>query len=498
VTGDATAIDLDVHGASTCAALLQGATGIVTASRLPAFADEPKGAIDFLEAGMDAAVNALWEPGNLGKSFRAVPETARLCAVTCRVAPHTLVWTARDTRTAALAAADPAPRNAPLRARFAKCKWQLRRGWGSSEGWLVRSGCVGVGVASPCTYPHCSERSRVVQRLTPPWCADVNQYCSYFAPRVLLPRLVSALLLSDASPVVDDFLIVLRAMFGGGGEDPRGALFDATTFELNEDLARRCFAELGIVTDAGALLIPYDMVASPAARVTAAAAAAAVSSTSLHQITALSLSAAGDIRGGGTGREFVENLLRAETEPWCKWVHGSGYVRTSYVDAEFLAGPHCVRRYGLCSANDAEHRDPAAWRLLGRRVGGGSSSGTGGVSDWVPLHTVDPRGGGCPFTARWQWHWFDLPDDVASWPLTAVRLEITRVRRPGDCIQLGHWHLMGDPAACGGGGGGARSDVASATAGSAHASREWACRVCTFLNTGEARECEMCEFCRER
>ena len=147
------------------------------------------------------------------------------------------------------------------------------------------------------------------------------------------------------------------------------------------------------------------------------------------------LTAAGDVRGGGTGKECLENLLNTSTEPWNKWVH-PGAVTSSWVQADFTGGrSYCISGYSLCSANDAPGRDPVAWTLQGR---------TGEL--WTTLHEADFSSdsagagtGGFSTSSRWQWLSFDL--SAASEPLTAVRLQINAVRTPGDCIQLGHLQL---------------------------------------------------------
>ena len=55
----------------------------------------------------------------------------------------------------------------------------------------------------------------------------------------------------------------------------------------------------------------------------------------------IQLEAAGDIGGGGTGKEFVSNLLNDGTESWNKWVH-PGEVSSSWVEAS-LSKPYRIR-----------------------------------------------------------------------------------------------------------------------------------------------------------
>jgi len=146
------------------------------------------------------------------------------------------------------------------------------------------------------------------------------------------------------------------------------------------------------------------------------------------------LSAAGDVRGGGTGREFVTNLALDGTERWCKWYH-YGSMTTSWLQADFAAPRPVWRigRYSVQSADDCPRRDPRAWVLRGRHAA---------TNEWLTLHTVEHY----DFTERWQTVVFDLPAEHAEAPLTAVRLEILAVRERCDGIQLGHWRLFGTPA----------------------------------------------------
>lgn len=140
----------------------------------------------------------------------------------------------------------------------------------------------------------------------------------------------------------------------------------------------------------------------------------------------LQLRASGDCRGGGTGREFLENLHGDSTEPWDKWYdqlcRGAGFVEASCLPGETMQP--CA--YAVCSANDCPERDPATWELQGKTTREG---------EWVTLHRVTA----IPFTQRWQWRWFgfDAPE-----PLVSVRLRITSLRRDDSGCQLGHFHLF--------------------------------------------------------
>ena len=138
------------------------------------------------------------------------------------------------------------------------------------------------------------------------------------------------------------------------------------------------------------------------------------------------LTVAGDIRGGGTGREYAKNLLGVGTEAWNKWLHER--TNSSWVELAFNA-PQRVAGYGLCSANDFPVRDPWRWRLLGRAAPD---------TPWNLLHevTTDEEG----FTDdRWLWLIFTLAAPVL---VTALRLEFVAVRRFLAGLQVGHLRVV--------------------------------------------------------
>lgn len=113
--------------------------------------------------------------------------------------------------------------------------------------------------------------------------------------------------------------------------------------------------------------------------------------------------------GGGSGREFVENLTSTGTEPWNKWYHWTSGSST-WVEAD-LDGPTQLASYSVQSANDCPHRDPAAWTLLGKRASDG---------EWETLHSVDDFA----FTARFQAHSF--PIDAACQKPVSVSTRLLR------------------------------------------------------------------------
>jgi hypothetical protein len=109
---------------------------------------------------------------------------------------------------------------------------------------------------------------------------------------------------------------------------------------------------------------------------------------------AITLTARGDCKGGGSGREFLENLHNSSTEQWDKWYDAFTPYDGSWVLAK-LKSPTPVACFGLMSANDCPHRDPASWKLTGKLAGSGK---------WVTLHVQKT----CPFTERFQWQWYSV------------------------------------------------------------------------------------------
>lgn len=71
----------------------------------------------------------------------------------------------------------------------------------------------------------------------------------------------------------------------------------------------------------------------------------------------------GDVRGGGTEKEFKENLFKNGNEDWNKWYHA--FTSSSWI--KFLL-PKTINiiAYGIKSANDCDYRDPYDWKLYGK------------------------------------------------------------------------------------------------------------------------------------
>jgi len=63
-----------------------------------------------------------------------------------------------------------------------------------------------------------------------------------------------------------------------------------------------------------------------------------------------------DVRGGGTRKEFVENILTDGQERWNKWYENKS--KTSWVTADFNGQVRELTSFGFKSANDVAKRDP--------------------------------------------------------------------------------------------------------------------------------------------
>jgi len=63
-----------------------------------------------------------------------------------------------------------------------------------------------------------------------------------------------------------------------------------------------------------------------------------------------------DVRGGGTGGEFVKNILSGGEEAWNKWYQGKS--ATSWVLVDFNGDVRDLTGFAFKSANDVPSRDP--------------------------------------------------------------------------------------------------------------------------------------------
>ena len=146
----------------------------------------------------------------------------------------------------------------------------------------------------------------------------------------------------------------------------------------------------------------------------------------------ITLQAAGCVNGGGTGREFIQNLNNSSTASWDKWYH-CGSISSSWVEATFRGGPQVLVAYAMCSANDVPARDPVRWTLEGLVCE---------TQRWELLHDSSAVAA-ANFTNRWQWLSFTI---AAPRAVSKVRLNISQVRQVQDGIQLGHMHFFGTPS----------------------------------------------------
>ena len=148
-----------------------------------------------------------------------------------------------------------------------------------------------------------------------------------------------------------------------------------------------------------------------------------------------SWSARGDVRGGGTGREFLRNLGVDGKLPWNKWFD-AGAGGSSWVHA-MLGRPARLVGYALMSGNDCPHRDPTDWEVTSMRpdrrpelVRAHTLSGPG---DPIVLHAVE----GHDFKNRYEWAVGRLPGTEVS----NVGIRINKSRGGRD-IQLSQVLLL--------------------------------------------------------
>eukprot|EP00762_Andalucia_godoyi_P003408 ANDGO_06682.mRNA.1 hypothetical protein SPRG_03327 len=387
------ALDADVHGGSVYLALLLATTGIRT-SRLPDVSDRVKGVVDFRQvttAGFENAVQAICSPENIGKSFRGIPVCRCVSKppISRPLQTTSFIWSAIDTLELAEKAINPREGNAERRTRFA---------------------------------------------------AYLKSYCDLFSSDVLLKRLFQVVsgsvdssnassegLLADCQ-LVAEFLWPLELV---DGVDVRQWVWDldGKTATFRADRARLLLAAIGIIKDDNWIASPMDSALAVGHQhfVLDDGVLDPWQSRPVIPKEHISLDAAGDIRGGGTGREFLENLLSDGQQPWNKWVH-PGYVRRSWILAKFDS-PYKVAEYGLCSANDAPNRDPQSWTLWGLAPY---------ASEWTVLHEVPHFW----FSRRWEWTRCTIAHPMV---VVALRLEITSVREPRDCLQIGHVRFAHHP-----------------------------------------------------
>ena len=148
-----------------------------------------------------------------------------------------------------------------------------------------------------------------------------------------------------------------------------------------------------------------------------------------------SWSARGDVRGGGTGREFLRNLGVDGKLPWNKWFD-AGAGGSSWVHA-MLGRPARLVGYALMSGNDCPHRDPTDWEVTSmcpdRRPELVRAHTLSGPGDPIVLHEVE----GHDFKNRYEWAVGRLPGTEVS----NVGIRINKSRGGRD-IQLSQVLLL--------------------------------------------------------
>lgn len=105
--------------------------------------------------------------------------------------------------------------------------------------------------------------------------------------------------------------------------------------------------------------------------------------------SSMSVQVSSTVYGGGTGREYPENLLEPGNHDWNKWYTGN--TGEQWIQLT-LPEPKVIKFYGLKSANDCEGRDPCTWQALGKTEAG----------EWEVFHEVK----GVKFDRRFQFKYF--------------------------------------------------------------------------------------------
>jgi hypothetical protein len=449
-TAHALSLDAEAHGVPSLAALLAATAGVLT-SHLPELTDDAKG---FADCAGCALVNtrALWEPGNLGRGWQALPP--------------------------------PPPQQQQQQQRVAHPQLNAFCGWRGGDGVSVRDFALRAAREGEGGAAGAASRQRLAS-------VYLAQFARYFEADFLLPRLVTAALALPGEDLAQVVAAVRAAAApaeaaGGGaaaaaeagqGGHPGEWLYDEQ-YALVQENAWLLLESLGVLGPRPG----YAPLVPPAPAPGAAEAASSSSSgggggssssgaaplpTEVPRSLIASIAVAG---GAERGRERAENLLARGEEAHNKWLHpgcgGRSWVEVRFARAVALTG------LGLQSANDAPERDPVAWRLLVQAQAGGGG--------WREVLRADARGGGggggggggfLGFQGRWEW----LAQGVEGGRVegvVAARLEIDAVRRrnwaDGDCVQLGHIAFYTEPLAGGGGdGGGGGGAVAAAPEGGA-------------------------------
>ena len=82
--------------------------------------------------------------------------------------------------------------------------------------------------------------------------------------------------------------------------------------------------------------------------------------------------------GGGTGKEYPDNLIKSGTECWNKWYQGDHHKPWAMLKSK--QGSWKIRGFGLKSANDCPYRDPGSVRVFAHDTS---------TNQWVHISTVE-------------------------------------------------------------------------------------------------------------
>jgi len=143
----------------------------------------------------------------------------------------------------------------------------------------------------------------------------------------------------------------------------------------------------------------------------------------------ISYHATSDVRGGGTGGEFVNNLGNAGQQSWNKWF---GHDDENITITLTFAVPFKVHRYLLQSANDCIGRSPRSWDLFGI-----SANQSADHRERVLLHSVQED----LFQSHWETKEY-IVSDPSDTLFRAVELKIKNTKAKGQGCQLGSFFLF--------------------------------------------------------
>jgi len=145
--------------------------------------------------------------------------------------------------------------------------------------------------------------------------------------------------------------------------------------------------------------------------------------------------ASSDVRGGGTGGEFVRNILDNGPRDWNKWfAHTHLPIRVGVNLSAPRTNAAPIAAYAVRFANDMPARDPIAWTVVDASSGDPEALLEG---NRPVLHRVCLRNaqtGHPEYIARYEWRVFRLPEPVIL--ERGFSIVITEVRETGHGAQL--------------------------------------------------------------